>query len=56
LHPALQALCREGWLGDNARIYIEVEQELGTPALPDGWELVRQKQAGQVLYGLAARC
>jgi 16S rRNA (guanine966-N2)-methyltransferase len=56
LHPALQALCREGWLGDNARIYIEVEQELGTPALPDSWELVRQKQAGQVLYGLAARC
>jgi 16S rRNA (guanine966-N2)-methyltransferase len=56
LQPCLQALCREGWLGDNARIYLEVEQELGTPALPAGWEMVRQKQAGQVIYGLAARC
>ncbi len=55
LAPCLEQLCHHGWLGENARLYIEVEQELGEPRLPDGWEMVRSKQAGQVIYGLAAR-
>ena len=55
LQPCLERLCNDGWLTDNARIYIEVELESGEPELPGGWELVRSKQAGQVLYGLAVR-
>ncbi len=55
LQPCLEQLCNGGWLSDTARLYIEVEQELGEPVLAEGWEMVRRKQAGQVIYGLAAR-
>jgi 16S rRNA (guanine966-N2)-methyltransferase len=55
LQPCLEQLSHGGWLSDNARLYIEVEQELGEPELPDGWEMVRSKKAGQVIYGLAVR-
>ncbi len=34
-------------------VYMEAEAELGEPALPDGWELVRSKKAGDVGYHLA---
>ncbi|MEN8170461.1 MAG: 16S rRNA (guanine(966)-N(2))-methyltransferase RsmD [Pseudomonadota bacterium] len=54
LQPCLEQLCQDGWLSENARIYLEVEQELGEPELPPGWEMVRSKKAGQVIYGLAA--
>jgi 16S rRNA (guanine966-N2)-methyltransferase len=55
LQPCLELLYSEGWLADNARLYIEVEQELGEPELPPGWEWQRSKKAGQVVYGLAVR-
>jgi 16S rRNA (guanine966-N2)-methyltransferase len=55
LQPCLALLCQEGWLSADARIYLEQETELGEPALPPGWEMVRCKKAGQVIYGLAAR-
>ena len=55
LQPCLEQLCSSGWLSDKARLYIEVEQELGEPELPNDWELVRSKKAGQVIYGLAMR-
>lgn len=55
LQPCLTLLSDGGWLNDDARLYIEVEQELGEPQLPPGWEMVRRKQAGQVIYGLAVR-
>ena len=55
LQPCLERLCSDGWLSENARVYIEVEQELGEPELPEGWELVKSKKAGQVIYGLATR-
>lgn len=55
LQPCLELLCNNGWLSDTARLYIEVEQELGEPKLPEGWEMVRNKKAGQVIYGLAMR-
>lgn len=53
LRPCLELLCHGGWLSDTARLYLEVEQELGVPQLPEGWEMVRSKKAGQVIYGLA---
>jgi 16S rRNA (guanine966-N2)-methyltransferase len=55
LSPCLEQLCKGDWLADGARLYIEVEQELGTPELPTGWEWLRSKKAGQVIYGLAVR-
>jgi len=54
LQPCLEQLCQGGWLAEHGRIYIEVEQEGGEPEMPEGWEMVRRKQAGQVIYGLAA--
>lgn len=42
-----------GWLRPGARVYLELEAELGTPELPSGWMLLRSKQAGDVGYHLA---
>ncbi len=53
LGPALRQLDDGGWVAGGARIYIEQELELGEPSLPQGWELLRSKQAGQVGYYLA---
>lgn len=54
LQPALQQLASGGWLAQGARIYIELESELDDPQLPEGWELLRSKRAGQAAYHLAA--
>jgi len=54
LQPALRQLAEGGWLASGARIYIELESEQAEPALPEGWELLRSKRAGQVAYHLAA--
>jgi 16S rRNA (guanine966-N2)-methyltransferase len=55
LQPCLELLCHNDWLSETARLYLEVEQELGEPQLPAGWDMVRSKKAGQVIYGLATR-
>ena len=54
LTPGIQQLESRGWLSDQARIYIEAEKGLA-PELPDNWELLRSKVAGQVGYHLAGR-
>jgi len=46
---------RQGWLMPDALIYIEQSAEQGFPELPGNWSWRRQKQAGQVVYGLAER-
>ena len=43
----------QGWLADNARIYMEDEVSRPLPVLPEGWQLLKDKCAGQVRYGLA---
>ena len=53
LNPALSLIAEGGWAAPGARIYIEQESELGEPALPTGWVLLRSKKAGQVGYYLA---
>lgn len=53
LTPCLELLAH-GWLASGARIYLETELELGKPELPEGWELLRSKKAGQVAYYLVA--
>ena len=47
------ALLAQGWVAPGARVYIEAEAELGEPELPEGWELLKTRSAGQVGYHLA---
>lgn len=53
LAPSCLALQRGGWLTLGARIYLETASLQGFPALPAGWKLIRDRQAGQVRFGLA---
>jgi 16S rRNA (guanine966-N2)-methyltransferase len=54
LFPCIRELENRGWLSDKARVYIEAEKGL-VPELPENWELLRSKAAGQVGYHLALR-
>ena len=54
LGPALEALDRDGWLADGARVYLE-RSDIGEWPLPAGWTLLRDRRAGQVAYALAAK-
>lgn len=44
-----------GWLAGGARVYLESAREQPLPPLPPGWEVLREKEAGQVRYALARR-
>ncbi|HEX7028961.1 MAG TPA: 16S rRNA (guanine(966)-N(2))-methyltransferase RsmD [Gammaproteobacteria bacterium] len=55
LEPACAALERNGWLALDARIYLECAAKEGLPPLPENWQVVREKRAGQVGYFLAVR-
>jgi 16S rRNA (guanine966-N2)-methyltransferase len=48
-----EALVAGSWLADDARIYLECPASAGEPQLPDGWQLLRSKRAGEVGYHLA---
>ena len=50
-----QALETNGWLADNAFIYVEVEKELAVQRIPSNWLLIKQQQAGQLAYRLYQR-
>ncbi len=53
LAESCRLLQSHGWLADSARIYLEDDAGRGLPVLPEGWELLKEKRAGQVRYGLA---
>jgi 16S rRNA (guanine966-N2)-methyltransferase len=42
----------QGWLAENALIYIEAEAETEISNLPSNWQLLKEKVAGQVAYRL----
>ncbi|MBL0710358.1 MAG: 16S rRNA (guanine(966)-N(2))-methyltransferase RsmD [Colwellia sp.] len=44
-------LLTQGWLSKQALIYVEMEKE-GEQVLPDSWQLLKEKIAGQVAYRL----
>lgn len=54
LAPALEELDHGGWLAPGARIYAECGADQELPALPQGWELLKEKRAGDVRYHLLA--
>lgn len=55
---SLGELCRlldcAGWLAAGASIYLEQDRRQLRPALPDGWIVKREKQAGNVRYALVS--
>lgn len=55
LQDTLGLLDANGWLADEAWIYIEAEVEHGPIPVPAGWRLHREKIAGQVAYRLYHR-
>ncbi|MFP1737296.1 16S rRNA (guanine(966)-N(2))-methyltransferase [Lonsdalea quercina] len=55
LDNTVNLLETQGWLADDAWIYIETEAENRTLNLPANWQLHREKVAGQVAYQLYAR-
>lgn len=55
LDDTLHLLEVNGWLADDALIYVESEVENGLPQVPVHWDLHREKVAGQVAYRLYHR-
>ena len=55
LLETLTLLEQQGWLADEAWIYVEAEVEHGAIPVPAGWRLHREKVAGQVAYRLYHR-
>ena len=51
-------LCRllieQRWLADDARIYIEMDKNQPELLIPPGWQVLKNKTAGNVRYMLAA--
>jgi 16S rRNA (guanine966-N2)-methyltransferase len=55
LAPACALLADRGWLAPDARVYLETADRSGFPPLPADWELIRDRSAGQVRFGLAKK-
>ncbi len=55
LAETVSLLEENGWLADDALIYIETEKELALEGIPAHWHLHREKTAGQVCYRLFER-
>ncbi|MDO9106113.1 MAG: 16S rRNA (guanine(966)-N(2))-methyltransferase RsmD [Methylovulum sp.] len=45
----------KGWLGPGAKIYLETESGLTLAGIPDNWQLLKRKTAGEVTYQLFGR-
>jgi len=43
------------WLSDNAMLYLEIEKRQSLPELPENWQLLKEKTAGEVNYFLYQR-
>lgn len=55
LDTTVTLLEQRNWLAPDAWIYIEAEAESAATAVPAGWQLHREKVAGQVAYRLYIR-
>ena len=51
-HELCTLLLQGGWLAPGARVYLETSASRGEPAVPPGWEVLRQTRAGNVLASL----
>lgn len=55
LQPCCTLLEQKQWLNTPAFIYLEAEHTLKQPVLPATWQIIRQQQAGQIIFFLALR-
>ncbi|KXF82687.1 16S rRNA (guanine(966)-N(2))-methyltransferase RsmD [Enterovibrio coralii] len=55
LNDVIDKLENNGWLSANAIIYIEAEKEFGLPVVPNHWDMIKEKHAGQVSFRLYQR-
>ena len=53
--PCCERLEQNGWLAEQAQIYFETQKGEPDIKLPQNWQLLRSKNAGQVGYHLAIR-
>ena len=49
----LCTLLARGWLAPHAWVYLETSRKNALPELPAGWQLHREREAGEVRYALA---
>lgn len=55
LLPTCEYLEAENLLADNCYIYIEANQAIEQNNLPNNWEIIKNKKAGNVFYHLVLR-
>jgi 16S rRNA (guanine966-N2)-methyltransferase len=55
LNPCCHALENNDWLTSSAKIYIETDRHTTLDDLPDNWQQLRSKIAGEVAYHLFQR-
>ena len=55
LPRCIERLEQGGWLKVHAWIYLEAPAKIGLPPLPENWQVVRSKTAGEVGYHLVER-
>jgi len=53
--PCCQALEQNGWLTEEALIYLETEKEVVLADMPVNWRLLKENIAGQLAYRLYQR-
>ena len=46
---------QQHWLNDNAHIYLELSSQQALPELPQNWQVLKGKKAGEVGYYLIQR-
>ncbi len=55
LSDCCEKLDRNGWLGDDPRIYLEWDLHGAVPAVPENWIMLKEKRSGQVAFALYTR-
>lgn len=55
MQKVIPLLETKGWLNDNAMVYLEIERRQSPPELPENWEQLKEKTAGEVKYFLYQR-
>lgn len=52
IEPSCQYLLDKGLVSSKSLVYIESEKEMGHESVPEQWEMLKSKVAGQVQYAL----
>lgn len=53
--PTCNLLETKGWLATGAKIYLETSSKADVAGLPENWQLLKSKTAGDVCYRLLQR-